>query len=89
MSSDPSRIPVLVGVGQSIEREDVTDAVDLASRAALAAFEDAPGLAGKIQRLTMVGVSFSPVGLAPATEVAELGGIAIDVTDDRQVVVVQ
>jgi len=71
MSIDPTRIPVLVGIGQSIEREGVTDAVDLASRAATAAFEDAPGLAEKIQRVTMVAVSFSPIGLAPATEVSE------------------
>lgn len=76
MSLDPSRIPVLVGIGQSIERDGVTDAVDLASRAANAAFEDAPGLADRIQRLTMVGVSFSPIGLAPATEVAESLGLA-------------
>lgn len=71
MSLDPTRIPVLVGIGQSIERDGVTDAVDLASRAAIAAFEDAPGLVDKIQRLSMVAVSFSPIGLAPATEVSE------------------
>jgi acetyl-CoA C-acetyltransferase len=76
MSLDPARIPVLVGIGQSIERDEVTNVVALASRAAKAAFEDAPGLADKIQRLTMVAVSFSPVGLAPATEVAEELGLS-------------
>ncbi|MBJ21419.1 MAG: acetyl-CoA acetyltransferase [bacterium] len=83
MSRDPSRIPVLVGIGQSIERDGVTNVVELAYRAAGAAFEDAPGLVDKIQRLTMVAVSFSPVGLAPATEVAErlgLAGIACETT---------
>jgi len=76
MSLDPTRTPVLVGIGQSIERDAVTDVVDLASRAAGVAFEDAPGLADKVQRLSMVAVSFSPVSLAPASEVAERLGIA-------------
>ena len=76
MSLDSTRIPVLVGIGQSIERDAITDAVSLASRAAQAAFEDAPGLADKIQRVTMVAVSFSPVGLAPASEVAASLGLS-------------
>ena len=71
MSPDPQRIPVLVGLGQSIERDDTTDAVRLAARAAEAAFEDAPGLRDTITRLSMVAVSFSPIGLAPASEVAD------------------
>lgn len=76
MSLDPNRVPVLVGLGQSIEREARTDAVELAARAAKAAFEDAPGLAPAIDRLSMVAVSFSPVGLAPASEVARRLGLA-------------
>ena len=76
MSIDPTRIPVLVGIGQAIERENVTTAIELACRAARAAFEDAPGLTDKIQRLSMVAVSFSPVGLAPATEVAQGLGLS-------------
>lgn len=83
-TTDPARTPVLVGLGQSIERDDPVDAVELASRAARAAFDDAPGLADAIQRLSMVAVSFSPVGLAPASEVAaKLGlgdGVACEVT---------
>jgi acetyl-CoA C-acetyltransferase len=75
MSLDPSRTPVLVGIGQSIERESITHAVELAARAAEAAFEDAPGLRAKVQRLSMVAVSFSPVSLAPATEVCEALGL--------------
>ena len=69
MSIDATRIPVLVGVGQSIEREAVVGVVELAERAALAAFDDAPGLAGRIDRLSMVGSSFSRVSKKPATEV--------------------
>jgi acetyl-CoA C-acetyltransferase len=75
MSPDPTRIPVLVGVGQSIEREGRTDVIELAERAARAAFADAPGLEGRIERLSMVGVSFSRVGRAPASEVAERLGL--------------
>lgn len=76
MSLDPARTPVLVGLGQSLERDAVTSAVELAARAARSAFEDAPGLADAIERVTMVGVSFSPVGLAPASEVAGMLGLS-------------
>jgi len=69
MSIDPTRIPVLVGIGQSVEREAVVDVVGLASRAARAAFEDAPGLADRIGRISMVCSSFSRVSKTPATEV--------------------
>jgi 3-oxoacyl-[acyl-carrier-protein] synthase III len=75
MSLDPNRIPVLVGIGQSIERDGVVNVVDLAARAAETAFEDAPGIRDRIQRVTMVGVSFSPVSLAPASEVADRLGL--------------
>ncbi len=70
MSVDPTRTPVLVGIGQSIERDAITSAVQLATRASDAAFVDAPGLREKIQRLSLVGISFSPVGAAPASEIA-------------------
>lgn len=76
MSLDPNRIPVLVGLGQSIERDAMTDAVELAARAAEAAFEDAPGLQDTITRLSMVAVSFSPIGLAPASDVAGRLGLS-------------
>jgi acetyl-CoA C-acetyltransferase len=69
MSIDATRIPVLVGIGQSIEREAVVDVVGLASRAARAAFEDAPGMVDRIDRLSMVASSFSRVSKTPATEV--------------------
>jgi acetyl-CoA C-acetyltransferase len=83
MPIDPNRTPVLVGIGQSIERESVTNVVELAARAAEAAFEDAPGLREKVQRLSLVGISFSPVSLTPATEIVEklgLGDIAREAT---------
>jgi acetyl-CoA C-acetyltransferase len=70
MKIDPSRIPVLVGVGQSIEREAIVDVIELAGRAAQAAFEDAPGLENRIQRISFVGVAFSRVSGSPATELA-------------------
>jgi acetyl-CoA C-acetyltransferase len=83
LSLDPRRTPVLVGLGQSIEKEAVVDVPTLAGRAARAALDDAPGLESRIQRLTMVASSFSKVGRAPASEVAsELGlaGAACEVT---------
>lgn len=75
MSIDPNRIPVVVGVGQSIERDAVVDVIDLATRAAEAAFEDAPGLADRIQGLSFVAVSFSKVSKAPARELATRLGL--------------
>ena len=83
MSIDPARIPVLVGVGQSIEREAVVDVVELAVRASRSACEDAPGLERVIERISMVAVSFSPVGKAPATQIAQglgIEGVACEVT---------
>jgi acetyl-CoA C-acetyltransferase len=75
MSPDPSRIPVLIGIGQSIEREAVVDVIDLASRAAQSALNEAPGVRDRIQRLTFVAVSFSPVSKKPATETAQRLGL--------------
>jgi acetyl-CoA C-acetyltransferase len=72
---DYSRIPVIIGVGQAIERETSVDAVEMAVRAARAAFDDAPGFAEQIQRLSMVAVSFSPSSAAPATEAAQRLGL--------------
>lgn len=76
MSFDPQRTPVLVGIGQSIEREEIVTATELASRAARAAFTDAPGLESRIQRLSVVAVSFSRVSKTPATEVAASLGLS-------------
>ncbi|MAG31085.1 MAG: acetyl-CoA acetyltransferase [Deltaproteobacteria bacterium] len=76
MSLDPHRTPVLVGLGQSVEREGIVDVVALASRAARKAFEDAPGLSRRIQRLTMVASSFSKVGKTLASEVAAALGLS-------------
>jgi acetyl-CoA C-acetyltransferase len=83
MPIDPARIPVIVSAGQSIERSEPVDAVEMAVRAARAALDGAPGLAHRIGRLTMVAVSFSPVGKTPASEVARrlgLAGLACETT---------
>lgn len=75
MSVDPTRIPVVVGVGQSLEREALTDVVELAARAGRESFRDAPGLEGQIDRLSMVGVSFSKAGARVASDVARALGL--------------
>ncbi|MBW2724879.1 MAG: acetyl-CoA acetyltransferase [Deltaproteobacteria bacterium] len=72
---DPSRIPVVASVGQAIERSEIVDVVELAGRAADAAFDGAPRLRERIERLSMIAVSFSPVGKAPASQVAERLGL--------------
>ncbi|MBK7951094.1 MAG: acetyl-CoA acetyltransferase [Deltaproteobacteria bacterium] len=83
MGIDPERTPVVVGVGQAIEREAVVGVLDLAERAVRAAAQDAPGLLERSQRLSFVVPSFSRASRRPASELAEqigLGGIACEVS---------
>ncbi len=80
---DGSRIPVLVGIGQSIERDSIVTARELATRAARAALDEAPGLAGAVQRLSTVAISFSPAGPRIASEIARdlgLSGASVEVS---------
>ncbi len=73
---DPTRTPVLVGVGQSIEREQLVSVVDLTERASRNAFEDAPGLADGIERITTLSVVFSPCSKTPSSELAARLGLS-------------
>jgi acetyl-CoA C-acetyltransferase len=72
---DPKRIPVIAAVGQAIERDEIVDVVELAARAAGAAFDDAAGMRERIDRVSMVAVSFSRAGKAPASQLAERLGL--------------
>ena len=74
--TDPKRVPVIAAVGQTIEREQTVDAVELAERAARAALAQAPALAARIERLSVIAVSFSPVGRAPASTLARRLGLS-------------
>ncbi|MFO0689020.1 MAG: acetyl-CoA acetyltransferase [Myxococcota bacterium] len=83
MAIDPERVPVVVGVGQAIEREALVGVIDLAERAAWAAALDAPGLLERTGRLSFVAPSFSRASKRPASELAErlgLPGIACEVS---------
>ncbi len=83
MSIDPERVPVVVGVGQAIERDGIVSVVALAHRAARAAATDAPRLLDRIDRISFVAPSFSRASTAPASELAaELGldGVACEVS---------
>ncbi|MHB8671913.1 MAG: acetyl-CoA acetyltransferase [Acidimicrobiales bacterium] len=68
------RVPVIVGVGQVVERAEVVGAIDLAERAARLAIAEAPRLAPRIGHLAMVGI-LSATGRAPASELAARLGI--------------
>ena len=70
MVIDPERVPVVVGVGQAIERVEVVGVVELAHRAVLAAAADAPQLLERIERLSFVAPSFSRASNRPASELA-------------------
>jgi acetyl-CoA C-acetyltransferase len=74
---DPTRIPVVVGVGQSIERTDVVSSRDLMERAAWQALDDAPGLGNRISRVVSVSV-VNDDHPRPATAVARRLGLDLD-----------
>jgi acetyl-CoA C-acetyltransferase len=74
MSIDPARIPVVVGVGQVVERDELVSAAQLAVRAAERALAGARGLRERIEELTLIAVSFSPSAPDSASRLArELG----------------
>ena len=74
-SPDPERTPVVIAVGQSIERETIVTGVDLAVRAARAALDEAEGIATSIDRLTYIAMSFSRMPGAPASQTADALGL--------------
>jgi acetyl-CoA C-acetyltransferase len=67
--TDASRIPVLVAGAHAIERDDPVTALELAERAAATALGEAPRLAARIDRVSVVGI-LSRTGAAPATTLA-------------------
>jgi acetyl-CoA C-acetyltransferase len=73
MSPDPHRVPVIVGVGQSINRDEIVTSRDLMEMAARAALAEAEGTAGRIQRVVTVDVindNFPRPATALATRLA-------------------
>ncbi len=68
-ADDPERIPVVVASGQAIERTELVTPVDLMARASESAFDDAPALRDRVERLTVVDV-MTRTGPAPAGELA-------------------
>ena len=80
---DPRRTPVILAAGQAIERDEIVSAVEMARRASEAAFETAPALRDRVQRVSMVSVVFSPVEARPGSELARqlgLGEAAVEYT---------
>ena len=69
------RIPVVIGVGQSIERDETVSALDMAERAGRAALDDAAGIGAAIDRVSLVNV-VSSHGQAPATDLAARLGLS-------------
>lgn len=70
MNVDPARVPVIIGVGQTIERDQVVSCIDLMERASLAALQEAPGLAARVQSVTTVDV-LGDARKRPAGELAD------------------
>ncbi|MGH9078894.1 MAG: acetyl-CoA acetyltransferase [Acidimicrobiales bacterium] len=74
-SPDPERLPVVIASGQAVEREELVTATDLMERASEAAFADAPGMRGSVERVSVVNI-LSRSSSAPATELAQRLGVA-------------
>lgn len=72
---DEERIPVVVGVGHTIEREEIVSTEDLTERAARVALAEAPKVAGAIERVSVVSTIFSPSVGNGGTELARRLGI--------------
>lgn len=75
MALDEARTPVVVGTGQSIERNATVGALELAARAAEEALEAAPGLRARVQVVCVVNI-MSKTGSAPAALLARRLGLA-------------
>lgn len=67
--TDPERIPVVVGSGQSIERTGMVTPLELMERAAELALAEGPRLRAMVDRLSVVGI-MTATGPAPASELA-------------------
>lgn len=73
---DPERTPVIVGVGQAVARpgDEPVPPLALVERASRAAFDEAPGLARHVDRVSVVNV-LNGGGRAPATLLARRLGL--------------
>lgn len=77
MTPDPWRTPVILGVAQCTEHDEVVGPLDLAERAGRAALADASGPAGAapdVDAIDVVGIIFG-AGPAPASRLAERLGL--------------
>jgi acetyl-CoA C-acetyltransferase len=73
---DEERVPVVVGVGHAIERDEIVSTEDLTERAARAALAEAPKLSRAIERVSVVSAIFSPSVGNGGTELARRLGIS-------------
>jgi acetyl-CoA C-acetyltransferase len=85
MTLDPDRTPVILGVGQAVERDDPVTARDLMERAAWRALDDAQGVGPFIQQVTVVNVIGERFP-RPATALARRLALADDVACQTTVV---
>jgi acetyl-CoA C-acetyltransferase len=72
---DPDRTPVLVAVGQAESRDHSLGPIELLERASREALDAAPGLAGAIERVTVVSILTRRAGPTPARDLASLLGL--------------
>ncbi|MGO9195710.1 MAG: acetyl-CoA acetyltransferase [Acidimicrobiales bacterium] len=76
MRLDPSRTPVVLATGQALDRSSESGPLLLAKEAARTALEAAPGVASRIERLSMVNILGHRAGPAPASDLSKALGIA-------------
>ncbi|KAA0233082.1 MAG: hypothetical protein JJLCMIEE_02886 [Acidimicrobiales bacterium] len=74
MSIDPARTPVIVGVGQVTEKDQLVTPVELMERAALSAISEARGIEHRLDAITVVNV-INGGGDRPAGDLAARLGV--------------
>ncbi|HVM40238.1 MAG TPA: acetyl-CoA acetyltransferase [Acidimicrobiia bacterium] len=80
MIVDPELVPVVVAVGQASERGTPVSPLALMERAARAALDEAPGMASRIDRVSVVSV-INGGGSAPASALARRLGLRAGVRE--------
>ncbi len=75
MPLDESRIPVVIGTGQALERASTVSALELAERAAEQCLAPAPGIRARVELVSVVNI-MSKASASPATFLARRLGLA-------------
>lgn len=75
MTFDAARIPVILGTGQMTDRSLEVGPIELAERAGRDALDATPGIAERIEQVSVVNILTRRAGPAPASDLAKALGL--------------